>query len=229
MPPLRTLLSIALATTSCATTSSRTIIAAPDATHLASTLSGAKESKKGVTVTVRFAAWDARPPTLTRYMLPVFVRVSNASSSTYRTRVKSFSLYYLGVGSVHPLPPEEISGTIEESVELAPSPFVTGWRWNRGWGLGGGWGYSGGCFSPYDPFCGYGPSYRVITSRLPTGDMIDLSFRFGSIPPGEERAGFLYFPTPPEGTATFQFETEVDSAERNDSLRFLIPFLIESN
>lgn len=218
--------------TSCTPSGSpSTIVAATDAQALGTTREGAKETKDGVTVTVRFGVWDARPRVLAQKLLPVFIRVSNGSSSSYKVRPNSFTLYYLGIGPVLPTPPEEISGRVEELVETHPfiSPYWGGWGWSRGWGMGTGFGYPGGCFSPYDPFCGFAPSHRLVTSPLPTRDMFNLGYKYGTLPAGEEQSGFLYFPLPPAPAATVQFEAELENAQHGDLQRFFIPFVIRAD
>jgi len=80
----------------------------------------------GVRMIARARAWNGNPPTLSQYVLPVWLEVENHSGKTLSLRYDSFRVKSLpdNPEMLRAVPPSEVKGKRDHSVSAVPPEFA---------------------------------------------------------------------------------------------------------
>jgi hypothetical protein len=166
------------------------LVPAPDAPRASD--GSVSASAAGVEVRVDSRRWSGSPRDLPNLVTPLWVSVTNESSSPVRIRYRDFQLLGLSGLETSAIPPLKLQRPGTEVVAMAPAftsrgfllypPYRAFYPGLPVWG--GPW--------DFDPWF-YDHSYSTWQPSLPTKDMLEKALPEGVLQPGGSAAGFLYF------------------------------------
>jgi hypothetical protein len=220
----------ALIATGCATDTN--LVPAPGANLVPGLEGGAMSREAGVQAEVRPNVWPGEAP-ISEEVTPVRVTIDNNSDVPIRVRYADFELQAPG-RTYRALPPMRITGSVSEPAVVSPyGPFA-----DPGFGaVGFGVTPAYSTFYPgypvaadpfvYDPLW-YSTGYdRWREYELPTERMVALAVPEGTVQPGGELTGFLYFEEVPGDVPDALFTMELVNARTGEPIDTIeIPFRV---
>jgi hypothetical protein len=183
-------------------------------------------SAAGVEVRVDARRWSGSPSDLPNIVTPLWVSVTNESSSSVRIRYRDLKLVGPSGLETAAIPPLKLQRPGTESIVVAPGfasrgfflyppyrPFYPGFPvWGGPW--------------DYDPWF-YDHAYGTWQPSLPTPDMLRQALPEGALQPRGSAAGFLYFHhLRDKGPVTFEAEL-IDAESRALLGTVQIPLLLQ--
>jgi hypothetical protein len=229
--PLLLLLVCVLAAAGCVTDTN--LVPAPGANLLPGPEAAAMAEQDGVRVEASPDVWSGEAP-ISREVTPVRITIDNDGDAPIRIRYADFALQ--APGRVYPaLPPFEIEGSVAAPIGRAPyGPVADPGFGATGFGVAPAYSpiYPGypvvaDDFFAYDPLW-YDDWYaRWRRYELPTAEMVGLAVPEGTLAPGGQLTGFLYFDDIPADVPRTRFTMEVVNARTGEQLDTIeIPFLV---
>jgi len=169
----------------------------------------------GVRVVAKMQTWHGDPPTLSRYVLPVWVQIDNHSGKALLLRYRDISMASLNDGQVTlaALVPAMVKGKATIPVADVPPEFGLQDTWMGTW------------LEPdFDDHLASRMSWQ---ENLPTKEMLRRAIREGVVADGKKVAGFVYFPRPKQDPAALTLRADlVDAATQLSFARVEIPLAI---
>jgi len=172
----------------------------------------------GVRVVARLHTWNGDPPTLSQYVLPIWIRIQNHSGKALLLRYSALSLGDMNDSQVtlRPVPPARLNGRVIVPVSAVPPEFGLQDPWMGTWLEPG-----------LDDYLVSNSSWR---ESLPTKEMLRRAIREGVIVDGAKVTGFVYFQRTAQNPATFTLRADLIDATTNQSFgRIEIPLSVLSD
>jgi hypothetical protein len=166
----------------------------------------------GVRVVARAHAWNGDPPTLSQYVLPIWIQIENHSGKTLSLRYDAFRVEDPNDSHVtlSALPPFTVKGKAIIPVSAVPPEFGLEDTWMGTWLEPG--------------FDGYLASNFRWQESLPTREMLRRAIRDGVVIDGGKIAGFVYFPRTSQDPAALTLSAGlVDAMTKQSFGRVEIP------
>ena len=173
----------------------------------------ASTTEAGVEMVATTGAWRGWPSDLSRFVMPIHVRVVNGGSIPLRIRHEDFALVPPTGRQLASVLPQDLRG-----VTYRPPPAALP---SAGFALGA-QGYAGEAdwvmrdqtlWTSSEPVGRVGEQFA-----LPTPDVLDRALREGVLEPGDAMSGFVYFERLPEPAASVQMTARLIDARNGDSL-----------
>lgn len=198
----------------------------PGAQVLQGDANAAKASTDGIVLVADGTAWKGTPKNLERSFTPVYIQVENRGNRPLRIEYGAFSL----VGTVSrfryaALPPLSLSDSLH-SVNQGTGGSGSAAGFSSGWGMGRyrrfGVGSYMGPFFPDPYYYGY-----QCQEPLPTQDMLQKALPEGTLEPGGQMSGFLYFQGVGHREGQVVLQAQLVDSETGEPLGTLdIPFQV---
>ena len=166
----------------------------------------------GVRVVARVKTWNGDPPTLSQYVLPIWIQIENRSGKALLLRYSALSMGDLNDSQValSAVPPVRVRGEAIIPVSAVPPEFGLQDPWMGTWLEPG-----------VDDNLARSMQWR---ESLPTREMLRRAIREGVVADGGRVAGFVYFPRTKQDPATFTLRADFVDAATNQSFgRIEIP------
>jgi hypothetical protein len=199
----------ALAFSACAHSDQRPPVAGSAPHGFGQTLVG---ENAGVRVLARLHAWNGDPPTLSQYVLPVWIQIENHSGRALWLRYDSLRVEDATDSHVtlSALPPFTVKGKAIIPVSAVPPEFGLEDTWMGTWLEPG--------------FDDYLASTMHWQESLPTREMLRRAIRDGVVIDGGKIAGFVYFPRTSQDPAALTLSAGlVDAMTKQSFGRIEIP------
>jgi hypothetical protein len=165
----------------------------------------------------RARAWNGNPPTLSQYVLPVWLEVENHSGKTLSLRYDSFRVKSPpdNPEMLRAVPPSQVKGNAIIPVSAVPAEFRLEDEWIGEW-----------VESDLDQYV----AHAYWREPLPTKEMLRRAIREGLVADGRKIAGFVYFQKTRPDVAGLTLSADlVDAATSQSFGRIEIPLIVESN
>jgi hypothetical protein len=167
----------------------------------------------GVRVVAQAQTWSGDPPTLPRYVLPIWIQVENHSGKALWLRYSTICLEDPkdSQAAIPAVPPAEVKGKAFIPVSALPPDFRLDDPW---WG------------TELDPEFQYYIARNVHwEENMPTKEMLRRAIREGVVADGKKVAGFVYFPKTKREIVTLRADL-VDATTRQPFGRIEIPLAV---
>jgi len=187
------------------------------AAKTASALQNETGESAGVRMTARARAWNGNPPTLSQYVLPVWLEIENHSGKTLWLRYDSFRVVAPPdiPEMLRAVPPSQVKGNAIIPVSSVPPEFRLEDEWTGEWVEPG-----------FDQYV----AHAYWREPLPTREMLRRGIREGVVADGRKIAGFVYFQKTRPDVAGLTLSADlVDAATSQSFGRIEIPLAIEIN
>lgn len=205
---------IALALTACA--HSKQPASGPGAMTSQGSGRGVAGESAGVRVVARVRTWNGDPPTLSQYVVPIWIQIENRSG-------KALWLGYSGLYMEDPndsqarlpaVPPGSVKGKATIPGSAVPPEFGPEDLWMGTWLEPG--------------FDDHLASTIYWQEDMPTREMLRRAIREGVLANGRKVAGFVYFPRTKQDPAALTLRTElVDATNKQAFGRIDIPLAVK--
>jgi hypothetical protein len=172
----------------------------------------------GVRVVARAQTWNGDPPTLSEYVVPLWIQIENHSGKALWLRYGGFYMEDPkdDRATLPAVPPFRVKGKAIIPISAVPPQF-----------------------RPEDPWWGtwLDPDFDDYIARnvrweedLPTREMLRRAIREGILANGGKIAGFVYFPKTKQDPAAFTLRADlVDATTRQSLGRVEIPLALVKN
>ena len=187
------------------------------ATKTASALQSETGQSAGVRMIARARTWNGNPPTLSQYVLPVWVEVENHSGKTLWLRYDSFRVEAPpdNPEMLRAMPPSQVKGNAIIPVSAVSPEFRLEDEWTGEW---------------VEPDFDQYVAHAYWREPLPTREMLRRGIREGVVADGRKIAGFVYFQKTRPDVAGLTLSADlVDAATSQSFGRIEIPLAIEIN
>jgi hypothetical protein len=187
------------------------------AAKTASALQNETGESAGVRMIARARAWNGNPPTLSQYVLPVWIEVENHSGKTLWLRYDSFCVEAPPDNRemLRAVPPSQVKGNAIIPVSAVPAEFGLEDEWIGEW---------------VEPDLDQYVAHAYWREPLPTKEMLRRAIREGLVADGRKIAGFIYFQKTRPDVAGLTLSADLVDAATNQSFgRIAIPLTVESN
>jgi hypothetical protein len=188
---------------------------APGAMTPASASKGLVGENAGVRVVARIQTWNGDPPTLSQYVLPIWVQIENHSGKPLLLRYSALSMEDKNDSQVKlsAVPPARVTGKATIPGSAVPPEFGLEDPWLGTWLEPG-----------FDDILVSKMSWQ---ENLPTREMLHRALREGVVANERKVAGFVYFPKTKQDPATFILRADLIDATTNQSFgRIEIPLAV---
>jgi hypothetical protein len=166
----------------------------------------------GVRMLAKSEIWSGDPPTLPRYVLPIWIQVENHSGRSLWLRYSTICVEDSNDRQTAPaVPPTEVKGKAFIPVSALPPDFRLDDPW---WG------------TELDPEFEYYIARNVHWEEdMPTKEMLRRAIREGVVADGKKIAGFVYFPKTKREVVTIRAGL-VDATTKQPFGRIEIPLTV---
>jgi hypothetical protein len=202
---------------------------AKSANHVPGKDDAIRAEDQGVQLTAMADAWDGRKDVLSE-VTPLRVVIRNDGSEPVQVRYKNFSLVAKDGTRYVALPPMQIQGTVEaRASNVTPRWAATGYELAPYYhGVYGEYTpITAGPFAyDYDYYDAYYPEW--INMELPTPEMLQRALPEGTLKPGGQVDGFVYFEKVGSNADQVALKASfVDPQSNNTEAKLSLPFKVE--
>ena len=167
----------------------------------------------GVRMVAQTQIWSGDPPTLPRYVLPIWIQVENHSGKALWLRYSTICMedHSDSLATLPAIPPAGVKGKALIPVSALPPDFQLDDPW---WG------------TELDPEFEYYIARNVHwEENMPTKQMLRRAIQEGVVADGKKVAGFVYFPKTKRNTVTLRADL-VDATTKQPFGRIEIPLAV---